>query len=214
MASIIDSNPLFPGSSSPNIGELGKSLLSNALGPIQAFNKLGKYMTGARCIIKVNGKLAGFAFSVSWNINTAQTTVREIDNFLPYEFAPSMLSVSGSLGMFHVPGKTATSELFMPNVLSFLHHKYISIEVQDQTTGQQLLRVNKAVITNKSQAITAGQISQMTLEWQAIGWQDEMKPAVPVAHNLKKAAAKEAIENEAGASGNFGGLGDGLPTFA
>jgi len=192
MSATTGSNPLFPGSASPNAGELGKSLLSNALGPIQVFNKVGKYMTGARCIIKVNGKLAGFAFSVSWNVNTSQTTVREIDNYLPYEFAPSMLNVSGSLGMFHVPGKTATSELFMPNVLSFLHHKYISIEVQDQTTGQQLLRVNKAVITNKSQALVAGQISQMTLEWQGIGWQDEMKPALPVSYNVKKAVAKGA----------------------
>ncbi len=176
MPSTIDTNPRFPSASSPNFAGMKDDLIGSALGPMQIFRPIGKYMTGARAIIKVNGKLAGFAFNISWSVNTSYQEIHEIDNFLPYELAPQVISVSGTIGMFHIPGQGPAAEGIMPNVLSFLHHKYISIEVQDQSTGNIILNITKAVITNKQQALNAGEVSQINLSFKAIGWSDDQPP--------------------------------------
>jgi hypothetical protein len=84
--------------------------------------------------------------------------------------------------MFHVPGKGPAKQLVQANVLSFLFHKYITIEITDQTTGQLIFKTEKAMITNKSQSLVAGELSTIELQWKAIGWMDEMTPSYPSGH--------------------------------
>lgn len=176
MPKTIDPNPRFPNAASPNFAGLKDDLIGSALGPMQIFRPIGKYMTGARAIIKVNNKLAGFAFNISWNVNTTYQEIFELDSYVPYELAPTLITVTGTIGMFHIPGKGPVAEGFQPNVLSFLHHKYITIQVVDSSTGNIMLNIERAVITNKSQALNAGDVSQIQLSWKAIGWSDDQPP--------------------------------------
>jgi hypothetical protein len=152
------------------------NLLKSAAGAISPLNNLGRYMTGARAIIKVNDKLFGFAFAVSYSINTEYQENNTIDDYVAYELMPTRISVNGTLSMLHVPGKgpTAEGQLIQANVLSFLMHKYITIEISDQMTGQVLFKTNKAVITNKQQSLQAGELSTIQLSWKALGWVDEL----------------------------------------
>lgn len=132
-----------------------------------------KYFTGSRAIIKVNDRLFGFAFNVVYNISTEANEINTIDDYTPYELAPSRISVNGAMNSFHIPGRSASAERMQADVLSFLFHRYITIEITDQATGTVIFKTNKAVITNRSQVITAGQISTVTLNWKAIGWMDD-----------------------------------------
>jgi hypothetical protein len=155
---------------------LTDNLLKSAVSAASPLNNLGRYMTGARAIIKVNDKLFGFAFAVNYNINTEYQENNTIDDYVAYELMPTRISVNGTLSMFHVPGKgpTAEGQLVQANVLSFLMHKYITIEISDQMTGQVLFKTNKAVITNKQQSLQAGELSTIQLSWKALGWVDEL----------------------------------------
>lgn len=162
------------------IPAVGAELLNSVAGATSPLNNFARYMTGARAIIKVNGKLFGFAFGVTYNIATPHEEIWTIDDWTPYELAPQRLSVNGTLGMFHIPGKGPTKQLVQANVLSFLMHKYITIEITDQMTGQKIFKTNRAVITNKSQMLNAGDISTIQLTWKAIGWIDELTPSFPV----------------------------------
>jgi hypothetical protein len=153
--------------------------LTNDFTGILASKPLGKYVSGARCIIKINGKIAGFAYAVSWRIATMQDEILCIDDPFPFELAPKRISVDGTIGMFHIPGKGPSQELIQSNVLSFLFHKYITIEVRDRTTDALLFQTNKAVVTSRLENIRAEQLADITLEWRAIGWQDEKEPKVP-----------------------------------
>jgi hypothetical protein len=155
---------------------VGKQLLNSALGATSPLNNLARYMTGARAIIKVNGKLFGFAFGVSYNIQTNAEENWTIDDYTPYELMPSKMVVNGTIGMFHIPGKGPARELVQANLLSYLMHRYITIEISDQMTGQLIFRTDRAMITGKSQTMTAGEISTIQLTWKAIGWVDEMTP--------------------------------------
>jgi hypothetical protein len=63
--------------------------LSNAIGQLGAVFTLkpqAKYMTGARTVIKVNGKLLGYAFAVSWNCQTDAVEIETIDDPIAWFF--------------------------------------------------------------------------------------------------------------------------------
>ena len=139
----------------------------------------GKYMTGARTILRINKKIVGFAFGVEWNINTAQQEINTIDDYLPAEIAPQRIHVTGTISGLHIPGQSPTKEEYQANVLSFLAHQYIEIEVRDSQTDELLFHTSKAAISSRQESIQAGQMAKMTLQFVAIGWVDEMSPSNP-----------------------------------
>jgi len=165
--------------SSSNITGVTEDLLNSAVGGLSPLNNFARHMTGSRAIIKVNDKLFGFAFAITFNIKTSVIEVNTIDDWTPYELVPNRIQVDGTLSMFHIPGHGPSYELVQPNALSFLFHKYITIDISDQTTGQQIFKTNKAMITSRTQSLQAGELSTITLNWRAIGFIDEITPAYP-----------------------------------
>ncbi len=155
-----------------------ENLASNFAGFLST-KPLGRYLTGPRAIIKVNGQLMGFAFGVTYRINTEQDELMGIDNYVPMEIGPKRITIDGTLNMLHIPGKGASNLLIQSNVLSFMFHKYITIEIRDRQTDALIFKTNQAVITSRQEEIRAEQISTVTLSWKAIGWADEKSPALP-----------------------------------
>lgn len=155
---------------------LGSTLANNALSNVAGILSTrpnAKYLSGARVTLKINGKLVGFAFGISWNINTSFTEITTCDDYLPYEHAPRRLTVNGTISCLHIPGTSATTEGWQPDVLSFLFHPYVSIEARDSATNQIVFATDKAVIEQRSEDIRVDQLSSVTLRWSAIGFIDE-----------------------------------------
>ena len=160
-------------------GDVFKSALDTIADPDQLYGvisarQIAKYASGARTILKVNDEIVGFAFAVSWNISTEHRDIFTIDSMYPEDTAPSLVQVSCSISGFHIPGDSPSNREMQANRKSFLHHKYIDIEVRDSQTDEILFKANKAYITNRSQAINAGELSKMTLQFRAIGWLDDL----------------------------------------
>lgn len=156
-----------------------ENLTSSALGraySILSIRSAGNFMNGARCLLKINGKIIAFAFQISWDIQTAQDEIYCIDEYLPTELAPKKIRCTGSIGCFRIPGISPSILNIQPNILSFLMHKYISIEVIDKKTGNMLFYASHAVITGRSESVAAEGTANMVLNFQAIGFQDELKP--------------------------------------
>jgi hypothetical protein len=166
-----------PGSS--NVLERFGQEVVGEIGGIFSTSPVAKYLSGARCILRVNGKIAAFAFAISWNITTDATEVRTIDNYLPYELAPSIIRVSGSISGFRVPGSGPGVLGIQSNILSFLHQRYIEIEVRDSQSDNLIFKTSKALITSRSENVRSDAISEMTLNFTAIGFEDEVKPHLP-----------------------------------
>ena len=187
------------------VSGLADSVLNSAIGGLSPLNNFGRYMSGARAIIKVNDRLFGFAFAVNYNINTEYAENQTIDDYIAYELMPTRVTVSGTMSMFHVPGKGPTNQLVQANVLSYLMHRYITIEISDQTTGQTIFKTNKAVITNKAQSLQVGELSTIQLSWKALGWIDEMaQPNYPqdaAGENTGGGAVAGGVNAVAGALG-------------
>jgi len=147
---------------------------------------VGKYLTGARIILRINSKLVGFAFGITWKIDTQQMEVNTIDDYLPAEIAPTRIHISGTINALHIPGQSPTKEEYQSNILSFLAHQYITIEARDSQTDELLFYTAKAVITSRQEDLQAGQLAKMTLQFMAIGWQDELQPSIPKGVNVEK----------------------------
>lgn len=160
----------------PNVAQsLVDNVASNASG-IFSTKPSARYASGARTTMKINGKITGFAFGVSWRINTAVTEINAIDDYFAAELAPQRITVEGTVSMLHIPGQSAGTELWQPDALNFLFQQYITIEVRDSATDQLLFYTSKAMITSRSEDIRVDSLANVTLQWKAIGFQDERKP--------------------------------------
>ena len=194
------------GTLSGTVENAADSLVNSALGAISPFNNFGRYFTGSRAVIKVNDKLFGFAFGVTFNIQTEAEEVNTIDDWTPYELAPSRIRVTGTLSMFHVPGKSPTRQLVQANALSFLFHRYITIDISDQTTGQKIFKTEKAIVTGRRQTIQSGEISTIILDWKAIGFIDDINPFWPAGIDEEGANAGGGLLNSASSGLSLPGL--------
>jgi hypothetical protein len=160
----------------------GSSLAANAASNIEgifSIKPMAKYLSGARCILKVNGKIVGFAFAISWNIETSATEIQTIDDPLPYELAPQTITVTGQISGFRVPGSGPSQLLMQSDMVSFMHQRYIEIEVRDSQTDNLIFLTKKALITSRSENIRSDALAEMTLNFKAIGWADERSPRLP-----------------------------------
>jgi hypothetical protein len=179
-----------------NVPDFGQQLTDNILGGnlsgIISTRPSAKYMSGARTVLRINGKPVGFAFGVSWRIDTAFTEVNAIDNPLPEELVPKAIKVSGSISALHIPGQGAGAQLWQPDILSFLFHQYLTIEVRDSVTNQLLFYASKAVITSRQEDIKVDDLAQVSLSFMAIGFKDEKTPEIP------SDATTSAKENSSG----------------
>lgn len=174
-------------------GAFGQRLLDNISSQgagIFSTKPSAKYVTGARCVLKINGRLVGFAFGISWRINTIGQEIMTIDDYLPYEIVPTKITVEGTITSLHVPGQGPAAEFMQANMASFLFHKYIQIEVRDSTTNALLFFTSKAMITSRIEEVKAEQLANMTLSFKAIGWKDEREPSFPKNFDKEDTAKK------------------------
>jgi hypothetical protein len=158
------------------LGNVIKAAVANEVAAAIAFNRpSAKYMTGARTIIRINDRVIAFAFSVAWNVQNETTEIFTIDEIAPHEIAPKRISVSGSLGLFQIPGSSPVTSGVMTDLSSFLLNKYITIEVKDAQTSSIIFKTDKAMITGMQGQVKAEAVSTSTLTWKAVGWQAEFQ---------------------------------------
>jgi hypothetical protein len=184
-----------------NLGSsIAQNVLSNFDG-ILSIKPMAKYLSGARCTLRMNGKIIGFAFGISWRVHTTVQPIQTIDNYEDYELAPKRVEVSGSISGFRIPGAGPGNLQLQPDVLSFLHQRYVEIEVRDSQTDNLIFYTGKALITSRSENVRTNSLAEMSLEFMAIGYQDERQP------NLVKEQTSTELEGSKN-SGSFENLAD------
>jgi hypothetical protein len=180
-----------------NRPKIAQSLLDNVTSNISGIfstRPTAKYLSGARCILKIDGNVCAFAFGISWRIVTNYIEINTIDNYEPVELAPQRITVEGTISALRVPGESPTYQLWQSHRLSFLFDNYIDIEVRDSKTDLIIFKANKAIITSRSEDIRVDQLANMSLTWKAVGFMDEVKPTLPVTTEENEIALKNALK--------------------
>lgn len=165
-----------------NVPPIGAGIAGNIASNISGIISTkanAKYESGARTTLKVNGQLVGFAFNISWRINTTVVEINTIDDYLPYELAPQRVTCEGTIGALHIPGQSIGVLLWQPDILNFLTQQYIAIEARDSATDQLIFFTDKAMITSRVEDIRVDALASVQLSFRAIGYRDERTPALP-----------------------------------
>lgn len=171
-------------------------------GTIFTLRPQAKYLTGARTVLKINGSIIAFAFQVSWEARTSVEDIITIDDPLPWELAPKRIEVSGTLGLFQIPGQSPQAMTIQSDVASFLMNRYITIEVKDTATDATIFRTGSAMITGQQGSLNSEQLGITNLTWKAVGWQAENPPELP--------SKKEMDSAPLGADGVFNQIGNAI----
>jgi len=111
--------------------------------------------TAAGIKLIINGNVVGFATGFSLNRNQQLNTIYEIDNPLPAEIAPTLISVSGTLSGIRVRDNYLDeNKIFdLSQVINFFTQKYVNITIEDMQTGKIIYNIYKAIFESDSISI-------------------------------------------------------------
>jgi hypothetical protein len=111
-------------------------------------------LSGALCRIYINGKVYKEAQSVSYSFDHGITEIFGIDSSFPQELADGRKTVSGTVNGIKI---RYSGDLQAYNAISLtkdvLKNPYISIRIEDRSTGETLLFVPNARIVSEQMGV-------------------------------------------------------------
>jgi hypothetical protein len=111
-------------------------------------------LTSSHVRIYINGKIYKEAQSVSYSIDHGVSEIFGIDSPHPQELADGRKSVSGNISAIKIK---YSGDLQAYNAVTLtqdvLQNPYISIKIEDRSTGEVLLYIPNARVTNEQMGI-------------------------------------------------------------
>lgn len=135
-----------------------------------------RIMSGARAVIKINGKVTALCTNVTYNINMDWQEIKGIDELLPNDLAPSNYSVTGSMSLYRVPENSPIKNFIHSDMFRGIVWPYTTIEIRDKRTDELLVLVKRCAITSRSESYTHGQPVITTMNFIGVGFRDEETP--------------------------------------
>lgn len=135
---------------------------------------LPKVMTGARAILRINGKVVAFATNVGYRIAIPHGAVNVLGRYSVARHEPLGLDVTVTCGTMRFTGAggtgnspaTANNGIF-PRVQDIISKDELQIEVLDRATDEVILLVNRARMTERSG--TMGSRDMLSEAWNFVG---------------------------------------------
>jgi hypothetical protein len=125
-------------------------------------------LTGALIRLYINNRVYKEVQQVAYNIDYGEYPIYGIDSPIAQEIAPGKITVSGSVSgvrVRHSGGLQAYDA--RPLILNSRSSAYISIRINDRSTGEDILFIMSAKITN--QKMTIGTKGTAKLSFDFIG---------------------------------------------
>lgn len=108
-------------------------------------------LTGAHLKVFLNNKLYKEVQSISYSLDYGINEIFGIDSPYPQELAPGRTTVSGTIQGIRIRYSGGIQGYdARPGILDALAAPYISVRIQDRTTGEDILFVPNAMIVNQS----------------------------------------------------------------
>jgi len=120
-----------------------------------------------------------FATDVSYSLDTEFKVIREIDNSLPAELAPSLISVQVVASGLRFPFGTPTMTRLSPTILNIMTQPYVTIELRDRQTDATILYVAKAQLIRRGGRVSSRGMGTETWTFLGISFWDERNPSAP-----------------------------------
>jgi hypothetical protein len=111
-------------------------------------------ITGAQIKIYINNKVYKELTSVSFNVDYGEVETYGIDALYPQEIAPTKIMVRGSVQGLRIKMSGGLQGVTMrPLFVDAAASPYVSIRIQDRSTGEDIIFIPNAKITRESHTI-------------------------------------------------------------
>jgi hypothetical protein len=135
-----------------------------------------RVMTGARAVVKINGKVAMLCNNLQYEISSNWSEVRGVDELIPNDLAPDSYSVKGSMSLYRVPNQSPVSNFIHQDMFRGIIWPYTTIEIRDKRTDELIMLVKRCAITSRGEAFSKGTLTTTNLTFVGIGFRDEEMP--------------------------------------
>ena len=126
-------------------------------------------VTGSLIKIFINNKLVKESQSVSYNIDYGQTAVYGIDSPWPQEILTGRCSVTGSIQGIKIRNSGGLQSYeAIGLVKDVTAAPYISIRIQDRSTGEDLIYIPKAKINKQSLQAAAKGVARLSFDFTGL----------------------------------------------
>ncbi len=135
-----------------------------------------KTIVTAGVLLYVNNRPYGQVRSFRFSSQTARNPIYGIDSIDPFELAPTITKVSGSIGLVRTlfdggaegAGLTASFE-------QLPREKYFSIMLIEKASDTVLFRADYCSVTNQNWMFESKEIVRGDVEFEALTWSNEVR---------------------------------------
>lgn len=108
-------------------------------------------LVGAHIKVYINNQVYKTVQSITLNVDYGEQPIYGIDAPQAQEIAPTRLTVSGSVAGLRVKNSGGLqSQNMRPLFVDLMASPYISIRIQDRSTGEDILYIPQCKVTNES----------------------------------------------------------------
>lgn len=125
-------------------------------------------ISGSQVVLKINGTTYGQAQSINYTIDTSDQEIYGIDSIFPQEIVPIKSQVYGSVSGVSVLGFDLQSMGIRDTNDTTLGGGYTTIEVMDRKTGKNIIKIEKARISNEQFSVSAKGTAKVSFNFRAI----------------------------------------------
>jgi hypothetical protein len=126
-------------------------------------------VTGAHVRLFINGEVYNEVQQLSWTIDYGEEPIYGIDSIFPQEIKITRISVQGSVSGVRVSdSKGLQGQEARPRVRDSMFAPYISIRVSDRNSGEDLIFIPYARITNEKVEVSAKSVMKTSFSFTGL----------------------------------------------
>lgn len=126
-------------------------------------------LLGALVRIYINNRIYNEAQSVSYTIDYGETEIYGIDTPFPQEIHSTRAMVAGSISGIRIRNSGGIQSFnARPSILDIVKAEYVSIRIQDRSTGEDLLFVPEAKITKQTLQAQAKGVVRLNFDFKGL----------------------------------------------
>ncbi len=134
-----------------------------------------RLVSGASVTLYVNGKPFGIAEVIDWVIDTPVKEIHGLDQPEPYELAPTVAKVSGTLRVYRIQREGGAEGAGLAAPISQLPRaRYFTMQLIERDSEAVLFQTDRALVTRQAWKAAVKSIVQGTISFVAIGASNEV----------------------------------------
>lgn len=126
-------------------------------------------LSGALVRIYINNKIYSESQSVEYSIDYGEAEIYGIDSPFPQEITSTRVSVSGSVQGVRIRNSGGLQSYgARSSIADVMKSQYVSIRIQDRSTGEDLLFIPDAKITRQALSMAAKGVARLSFSFKGL----------------------------------------------